>query len=1373
MSLQETVAEIAAPIAPTSERLSRLSPERRALLALRLQKKSQPALSKSVIRRREQTGPAPAAYAQQRLWLLDQLQPGLAIYNMPMPIRISGKLDVRALEWSLNEIVARHDVLRTSFAMVDDRLTQVVAPFEQFRLECVNLSDLPEAERESKARRLTVQEIETPFDLSTGPMLRVRLLRLGESEHVLLFTIHHIICDGWSTQILWKEISILYEAGARGVRSPLCELPIQYADYAAWQREWLSGETLTEQLNYWKQQLAGAPATLGVPTDWPRPAAMSFSGAELTFQIAAHTSEALRTLAKQEGVTLFMTLLAAFNVLLYRYSSQDDIVVGTPVAGRSRKELEELVGFFANTLALRTRMNGDASFIELLKRVQQVTVDAYTHGEVPFEKLVEELQPERDLSRNPLFQVMFTMQNTSMAPAAALSGITLGEQKFEYRSARFDLELNLWEDENCLAGNLFYSTELFEEETIRRILSNFKVLLEGIAANSHLSINDLPLLAEAEQHTLVKWNDTIKRYDDAGKSLHALFEAQVDRDPGAVALVFEEQELTYAELNARANRLAHYLRDCGVGPDVLVGVCADRSIEMVVGLYGILKAGGAYVPFDPQYPQERLQFMLEDAHVSVLLTQARLLDSLPDTGAKVVCLDTDWESIATQPAHNPAALTTQSNLAYVIYTSGSTGKPKGAMNTHAGIVNRLLWMQDAYHLTEHDVVLQKTPFSFDVSVWEFFWPLLTGARLVIARPGGHQDRDYLIDIINRQKVTTLHFVPSMLQVFLDAAGVESCVSVRQTICSGEALPFELQERFFTRLNARLHNLYGPTEAAVDVSYWECQRESVRRSVPIGKPISNMQLHVLDGRMQPVPTGVAGELHIGGVGLARGYHARPDLTAEKFIPDPFSLAPGSRLYRTGDLARFLPDGNIEFLGRLDFQVKIRGLRIELGEIEAVLRGHADVNDVVVVATEREPGDMQLVAYVVPDGDKRPDIAALRAHLKEQVPEYMTPAFFVMLDELPLSPNGKIDRKSLPDPATHSLVRERAIVGPNDVVELKLVQVWEEILGISPISVKDNFFELGGHSLLGVYLMARIEQVVGDKIPLSALFKRPTVRQLAELLREGTPATPASALVELQGEGARPPFFAVHGAGGSIFSFMDLARQMGRERPFYGIQALGLDDRRFVGMSVEEMATRYIEEIRAVHPEGPYYLGGVSAGGVIAFEMARQLKSAGAEVKRLVFFDSYAPDPIENAWEENNLALISNFAIDLNLAVDEMDYSLATLSAMSPDEQLAYLLENAQAVGIFPPHFDVARVQLLLDVLKANVRARRDYIPQPLDCPVTLFRAIDEDASDEFRGWSPYVIGELELILTPGNHYTMLREPNATVLAERLMASFRDG
>src|SRR5215212_5507323 len=1067
MSLPESMSQTVVPIAPASERLSRLSPERRALLALRLQKKTEPALSKGVIRPRQGTGPAPAAYAQQRLWLLDQLQPGLAIYNMPMPVRISGKLDVEALEWSLNEIVARHDALRTSFAMIDAQLMQVVTPFRRFKLDCVNLSELHEDERESEARRLTVEDTETPFDLSIGPMFRVRLLSLSQSEHVLLLTIHHIICDGWSTQILWAEISAFYQSYARGLSSPFAELPIQYVDYAAWQREWLAGENLTKQLNYWKEQLAGAPATLGLPTDWPRPAVLSFSGAEATFTLSANTSAALRALGQREGATLFMTLLTAFNVLLYRYSGQDDIVVGTPVAGRNRKELEGLVGFFANTLALRTRLNSASTFIELLKRVQQVTVDGYTHEELPFERLVDELQPERDLSRNPLFQVMFTMQNATAAPAAAMSGLTLGEQKFDYRSARFDLELNVWEEEESLAGNLFYSTELFEADTIRRFLGNFEVLLDAIAARPQLRISELPLLTETEQRTLVEWNDTLAHYDDAGKSLHTLFEAQVEQNGNAVALTFEEQQLTYAELNARANQLAHYLRSCGVGPDVLVGICADRSIEMVVGLYGILKAGGAYVPFDPQYPEERLQFMLEDAYAQVLLTQAHLVERLPETGAKVVCLDGDWAAIAAQPTNNPAPLTTEANLAYVIYTSGSTGKPKGAMNTHAGIVNRLLWMQHAYHLTEHDVVLQKTPFSFDVSVWEFFWPLLVGARLVVARPGGHQDRDYLVDIINRSKVTTLHFVPSMLQVFLDATGVESCVSLRQVICSGEALPFELQERFFARQGARLHNLYGPTEAAVDVSYWECQQESERHVVPIGKPITNLQLHVLDRRMQPVPIGVAGELHIGGIGLARGYHLRPELTAQKFIPDPFSHEPGGRLYRTGDLARFLPDGNIEFLGRLDFQVKIRGLRIELGEIETVLRGHPGVSDVVVVATEREPGQTQLVAYVVAAEGASLEVTTLHRHLKEQVPEYMVPALFVMLDALPLSPNGKIDRKALPDPVKDSFRREHAVVGPSDVIELKLVQVWEEILGVAPISIKDNFFELGGHSLLGAY------------------------------------------------------------------------------------------------------------------------------------------------------------------------------------------------------------------------------------------------------------------------------------------------------------------
>ncbi len=1046
-------------------------------------------------------GGYPLSHGQRGLWFIDQLKPGTTAYNVPACVRMAGPLNASVLEQSLNEIIRRHDTLRTTFAAEGGEPVQVIAPSFKLNLPVIDLQKLPETEKEKEVDRLFAEEGLNPFDLGKGPLIRAALLCIREEEHILLVTMHHIISDGWSVGVFNRELAALYGALSREEPSPLPELPMQYKDFAQWRRQLLQGNMLESRLSYWKQKLEGSPPILELPIDHPRPAIQTFQGTRQSLLIPKGLTDALKELSRREGATLFMTLLAAFKVLLYRYTQQDDILVGTPNAGRQWPEVEQLIGFFVNNLVLRTDVSGQPSFRELLSRVREVTLGAYAHQDLPFELLVEELQHKRDLSYNPLFQVSFNLLNFPES-LLRLPDLTMSPVPLLSVEAQFDLAFNIVDGSDGLEVSLTYNTDLFKDDTISRMSGHFRVLLEAIVADQDQLISALPLLTEEEKWQFDAWNDTGLDYPK-DVCLHQLFEAQVERTPNAVALIFEEESLTYRELNNQANRLAHYLRKLGVGPDVLVGICADRSMEMVIGLYAILKAGGAYVPLDPNYPKDRLECMLEDSRVPVILVQKRLVDILPRDNVQVLFLDELLSNSGSllQPGddtnnidNNPECITQAGNMAYVIFTSGSTGRPKGVMNSHRAICNRLLWMQDEYNLTSADVVLQKTPFSFDVSVWEFFWPLLTGARLVVARPEGHRDSAYLVEVIREHGVTTLHFVPSMLHFFVEDPGAGTCSSLKRVICSGEALPYELQERFFSKINVELHNLYGPTEAAVDVTYWACQHGSDLNIVPIGSPVANTQMYILDQYMHPVPIGISGELHIGGVQVALGYINRPELTEEKFIPDPFSNDHDARLYKTGDLCRYLPDGNIEYLGRNDFQVKIRGLRIELGEIESLLAADPSVKQCVVVAREDVSGDKRLVAYLVPHKEA-PSIDGLRKLLKKKLADYMIPSAFVILDQLPLSPNGKIDRKALPEPDAKRPELEGGYVAPRTPVEEKLAEIWAEVLKVEKVGVYDNFFDLGGHSLMATRILSQIPDAFQVELPLSSLFETPTIAAIA--------------------------------------------------------------------------------------------------------------------------------------------------------------------------------------------------------------------------------------------------------------------------------------
>ncbi|HSF41610.1 MAG TPA: amino acid adenylation domain-containing protein [Thermoanaerobaculia bacterium] len=1045
---------------------------------------------------RRRDGHPPLSFAQQRLWFIDQLQPGSTNYNIPLAVRLRGPLDPAALAASLGTVVARHEVLRTTFELRDlesGEPVQIIAPAAPRPLPVIDLSALPGPA--GAAARLAAEEASRPFDLARGPLMRSLLLRLEPGEHALLLTFHHAISDGWSTGVLVRELAALYPELAAGRPALLPPPPVQYADFAVWQRAWLQGDVLAGQIGFWRELLAGAPTVLDLPTDFPRPAVARFRGARLDATVPDELAAAVRTLGRREGATMFMTLLAAFGSLLARSSGQEDVLVASAIANRNREEVEGLIGLFANTLALRVGTGGAPDFLRVLAEVRETTLAAYAHQDLPFEKLIDALELSRDLSRNPLCQVMLTVQNLpgdpEQIPGLEVAPLSSGDA-LDSGTTKLDLSLFVWDQGNGLSASLEYDTDLFERATAERLLGHLWTLLAAAVAAPTSRVADLPLLTAAEREEIARWNDTAREYPlPAGGTLAELIAAQAARSPEAPAVVFEGETVSYAELSLRAGRLARRLRRLGCGPDAPVGVLMERSVEMVVALLGVIEAGGAYLPLDPEYPEERLAWMIEDSGVSLLLAQEPLLDRLPEHGATVLTLAPGWrgEPADDEPLGPSAA--SGGTLAYVLYTSGSTGRPKGVMVPHRGIVNRLLWMQEAYGLTPADRVLQKTPYSFDVSVWEFFWPLTTGAALVVARPGGHRDSSYLAELIHRERVTVMHFVPSLLQAFLEEPDLSGCAGLRLVVASGEALSSELRLRFRERLSARLENLYGPTEASVDVTSWDCAEEARQGVVPIGRPIANLRIHLLDRELSQTPVGVPGELHIAGVGLARGYLERPDLTAERFLPDPFAGG-GERLYRTGDLARRLPGGAIEFLGRLDHQVKIRGFRIELGEIEAVLAAQPGVHAAVVLARTDGPSP-RLVAYVVPQPGRDSDTAALRAALGERLPEHMVPTAWVTLAELPLSPNGKVDRRALPAPDAPAPA-QGGDAAPRTSIEERLAAIWAEVLRLPHVGIHDNFFSLGGDSILSIQITTRARRA-GILITPRQLFQHQTVAELA--------------------------------------------------------------------------------------------------------------------------------------------------------------------------------------------------------------------------------------------------------------------------------------
>ena len=1057
-----------------------------------------------VIKRIDRSGPLELSSGQQQLWFLSRLESTSAAYVVTYSIRLLGSLDVGLLEKSLNRIIERHEILRTTYYDVDGKPYQAVSQPSLVRFPMSDLTKMASSERNAEVARIASVEAATPFDIAGEHCLRAQIVRLSKEEHVLLLSLHHIAFDGWSTRVLFGEIADYYTENQTGKEAIVPSLPIQYADYASWQRRCLETDDFRRQLDYWKTKLDGKLPVLELPIDRVRPSVQTSNGAWKTIEFDGNLTKSLKDLSRRNDCTLFMTLLAAYYVLLSRYSGQDDIIIGSPVANRKVEEVENLIGFFTNSVVLRIRPSSDPTFLQVLRFVRETTVEALANQDVPFGTLVEELSPERSLSHNPIYQVMFVLQN-SPPPTCEFSGISMSSQEIDNAAARLDLALNMWEVENGLNGYFEFNSDLFDAEKIDRMVGHYEALLQSIVDDPNLEIDQFQILKEDErEQILYGWNQTQVAYPSF-TGVNRLFEESVERHPESIALIFNDQHLTYTELNQRSNQLAHYLMSLGVGPDILVGVCLEGSLEMSIALLAILKAGGAYVPFDPDFPESRLAFMLDDTQAEFILTQDYLKERIPSGPRKILCLDSDGEIWAHQSTTNPRPALNADNLFNVIYTSGSTGRPKGVMVPHRGIINLLLLLKDAYRIDSTDRFLQKTPYSFDASVWELFLPLTTGARLIYAKPEGHKDPEYIRDIIVEQGITTLNLAPSMLGIFLNIPDLEQCVELRRVFCGGEALQTEHVRLFFERFShTELHNQYGPTEASVLVTRFACQPNESYRSVPIGRPTPNNQLYILDTHLNPVPMGVTGELYIGGVQLARGYLNQQELTQRTFIENPYYGEGHSskRLYKTGDRARHLSDGNIEFMGRMDFQVKLHGLRIELGEIEFHLNRAEGVVSSLVIVREDRPGDRKLVAYLAADKETAiPTHAELRRLLQEHLPHHMTPNAFVMLDEFPLTVNGKIDRKALPAPESDPSSLNADIVPPRNRVEQQLADTWCKVLGLERVGIEDSFFELGGDSITSIQIIVRARKQ-GIHITPKQMFQYPTISELAVLADEVT-------------------------------------------------------------------------------------------------------------------------------------------------------------------------------------------------------------------------------------------------------------------------------
>lgn len=1342
------------------------STDKRALLAQLLQQK-------------REAYRYPLSYGQQALWFIYQSAPDSPAYNMAWPLELKGKLNVTALRQALQALVNRHLTLQSTIEVVDGEPQQTVHPTGTYQW-----SEHQAIEWTPEQLKMALRTAyEQPFDLTQGPVLRADLFQTAQEKHVLLLTMHHIFGDASSMAILETELLTLYQAELSGQKATLPTISSSYADFVRAESALLANSEGERLAHYWQQQLAGEIPILNLPTDYPRPTIQRYNGASRPFPLPADLGQQLKQLAQQEKTTLFGLLLTAFQLLLHRYTGQSEIWLGTPTStSRRQSQFANLVGYLVNPVVIRTSIDATAklSFRELLVQTKQTVVEAIDHSAYPFPLLVKSLQPQRDWSYAPLFQVMIDFQPETSPPLEReVAGLTVSMVELPQMEGQFDVVLSLCEG-TCIAGALNYNTDLFKPETIERMVGHLQTLLTGIVSNPDQSITELPLLTEAErQQILVEWNDTATDYP-TDKTIHQLFEEQVTRTPDNIAVLFEDDQLTYRELNNRSNQLAHHLRTLGVGPEVLVGICVERSIEMVVGLLGILKAGGAYLPLDPTYPAERLAFMLTDANVSVLLTQSHLREGLP-VGAlrqaqgtiKVVCLDRDWAEIEPLPHANLEVAVKPDNLVYVIYTSGSTGQPKGVMIEQGALAHHISHMTSLYQLTPMDRVLQFATISFDTAHEQIFATLISGAGLVLRGNAVWSLAEFNQNLL-KYGLTVIDLSPAYLhELFLNWLNQSNqffTSQLRLIITGGEKITpatLRLWQQLSTKHKVRFINAYGPTEATIGATIFDLTDypiDETIKNLPIGRPIDNVQTYVLDKSGQPVPIGVSGELHIGGAGLARGYLNRPDLTAEKFIPNPFGEG---RLYKTGDLARWLPDGNIEFIGRLDHQVKIRGFRIELGEIETVLTQHEAVQDVVVMA--KDSGDQKrLVAYLTPNSQHL--IPELRAYLQEKLPAYMIPSAFVLLDEFPLTPNGKVDRNALPRLEMGNLATDRVYESPQTPTEELLAAIWAAVLGREQIGRHDDFFELGGHSLLAIQLMAKIEANMGQRLPLTRLFQAPTIAQFAKLLSQDGSAQPNLALVPLQPTGHQPAFFCFPGAGTTVLYLRELAQQLGVNQPFYGLQPPGLEANTTILSNMTELVAFFRSALTTKNMAEIQHLGGHSAGGMMAFALALALQEAGYTVPQLTLFEALPPGtetvvadyPVTVPDKQH--AFIELMQVLQETLGDEFSISLSELEPLSETERWAYL-SNGSGIKL-----DIEYLKRLVTSYQKTTEMMVTYQPPGrYQGQLTLFLAEESPLATldgVISGWQAVCEKPVIVQRVPGNHLSLLKSPHVERLAERL-------
>jgi amino acid adenylation domain-containing protein/FkbH-like protein len=1333
-------------------------------------------------------GPIPLSFAQERILFLQELDPASTAYTIQEAYRLSGLLDTGVLRRAVDGVVHRHDPLRATFQRVDGEPVQVVANALPDTMEVIDLTGTPEAEREAAAAAAIRDDASSPFDLARGPLLRLRLLRFAADEHVLVVNMHHIVSDGWSMGILRSEISELYDAFLQGRPPRLPEIDVRYSDYVRWQRGWLRGEALERQLAYWREQLHGAPDLLPLPTDRRRPTVLGHRGGTFNFRLPEPLAQQLNELARQHGLTLFQLTLAAFQVLLARFAGTEDVVVGSPIAGRTHGELEPLIGFFANTLVLRNRVRDDESFSAFAVRVRHDTLAAFEHQHVPFERLVDALRPARTRAHSPVFQVMFIVQNAA-EPPLRLPGVTSRPVDVEVASSKFDLTLSLAEGNGQFEGRITYNEDLFERASAVRLAESFRTVLGGIVADPDAPVGELQLLDEAEQRKLlVAWNDTTTDYP-VERCVHHLFEEHVRRAPDEPAVACDGEQLTHRELNERANALAHRLRRLGVGPDDRVGLCFGRSIEMIVALLGIMKAGAAFVALDPALPRKRLEHILQDSRVGVLVTRSELLDSLSGFAGEAICLD-EAATLSDEPRTDPDSRVEPSHLAYVVYTSGSTGLPKGVAVEHRQLTNYVYALRDRLGLVEGASYATVSTLSADLGHSVVFSALAWAGCLHVISEDRIFNGDALGSYFRQHRIDCLKITPSHLAALQDSVDPAGVLPRRWLVLGGESSSLAWVDSLL-RIAPDLHvfNHYGPTETTIGVLACRVtadRPETASATVALGKPLSNVRAYIVDARLRPVPVGVMGELLVGGDCVARGYINQPALTAERFIPNPFG---DGRVYRTGDRCRYLPDGSIEFLGRIDDQVKIRGFRVEPAEVEAVLGRHPAVRECAVLVDRPASGDARLVAYL--SGSTLP-AAELRAFLRQSLPDYMVPAAFVTVVRLPLTANGKVDRAALPAVPAASDAEEATpqVKLPRDEVEKRLAWLWADLLGVEAVGIADDFFDLGGNSLHALRLFARIRKDFGVDLPLVTLFEAPTIEACAELIRAGLaekrarrgrpadwrPSSPIMRqprwrhLVPVQPHGTRPPFFCVHGVGGDVLIMRELAHAMGRSQPFHAVQADDLRKAETLELSVEEMAAAYLAEIRTMQAEGPYFIGGFSGGGVIAFEMAHQLLADGADLGLLVLLDTIHP-AARAAARGMRRSRGRTRRLD-KLRTEGIRY-LGTWARGRAQRERQLLLfhwrklvySTHERLGLTLPH-DMRYIPLE----RAQQAAIRRYVFRTLPGTITLFASTEVPGPRKHfvppLGWDDWAADGIDVCEVPGNHLGMLLKPNVEFLASEL-------